>query len=117
MKKLKGRKIGFLIILVVMLVIPIAKFNFKEDYASSVDNRMLTEWDLHTENTTAMIDDYVNDRIGMRMEAIEEYTLLNDKVFGMMIHPTYTYGKNGYVFFQMSNEEPEETFLICFVHI
>lgn len=114
MKKNKKVKIGFLVILVVMLVIPVAKFNFEKNYASPIDNRMLTEWDLHTGNITEMVDDYVNDRIGMRTEAIDEYTLLNDKVFGMMIHPTYTYGKDGYVFFQMSIEEPEETFFDLF---
>lgn len=114
MKKIKIMRMGFLTVLIIMLAVPVIEFNFKENCASPIDNRMLTEWDLHTENTTAMIDDYVNDRIGMRTEAIDEYTLLNDKVFGMMIHPTYTYGKNGYVFFQMSIEEPEETFFDLF---
>ena len=114
MKKIKIMRMGFLTVLIIMLAVPVIEFNFKENCASPIDNRMLTEWDLHTENTTAMIDDYVNDRIGMRTEAIDEYTLLNDKVFGMMIHPTYTYGKNDYVFFQMSIEEPEETFFDLF---
>lgn len=61
-----------------------------------------------------MVDDYINDRVGMRTEAIDTYTLLNDKVFGMMIHPTYTYGKDGYIFFQMSIESPEPTFFDLF---
>ena len=114
MKKIKKVRIGFLIILAIVLIIPIAKFNFEKDCASSIDNRMLTEWDLHTGNITAMVDDYMNDRIGLRSESIEEYTLLNDKLFGMMIHPTYTYGKDGYVFFQMSIENPEPTFFDLF---
>ena len=28
----------------------------------------------------------------------------------MMVHPTYTYGKDGYVFFQMSYENPDPVF-------
>ena len=31
-------------------------------------------------------------------EMILDYTILNDKLFGEMVHPSYTYGKDGYVF-------------------
>lgn len=94
MNKMTKVKIGFLILLGAMIAIPVVKFNFAKDYASPIDNRMLTEWDLHTGDITSMVDDYINDRVGMRTEAIDTYTMLNEKVFGMMIHPTYTYGKD-----------------------
>lgn len=114
MKKITKIKVGFLIVLGIMLLIPVMKFNFEKNYASPIDNRILTEWDLHSGDITEMVDDYINDRVGMRTEAIDTYTLLNDKVFGMMIHPTYTYGKDGYIFFQMSIESPEPTFFDLF---
>lgn len=44
------------------------------------------------------IENYVNDRIGFRDEMILGYTVLNDKLFGKMVHPSYSYGKDGYVF-------------------
>lgn len=111
---MKKIKICFLIALCVMLALPLVAFNFEEDYASPIDNRMLTEWDLYTGDITGMVDSYLDDRIGFRTEAIDTYTELNDEVFGMMIHPTYTYGKEGYVFFQMSYESPEPTFFDLF---
>ena len=33
------------------------------------------------------------------------YTLLNDKVFGKMVHPTYTYGQDGYIFFNIPRNQ------------
>lgn len=111
---MKRIKICFLIILYAVLLLPLAKFNFQKDYASPIDNRMLTEWDLYTGDITGMVDSYLDDRIGFRTEAIDTYTELNDTVFGMMIHPTYTYGRDGYVFFQMSYESPEPSFFDLF---
>lgn len=111
MRKIKNL---FLIILCVALLLPLINFNFEKDYASPIDNRMLTEWDIHSEDFTKMADSYIKDRIGFRTEAIDTYTELHDKVYGMMIHPTYTYGKDGYVFFQMAFESPEPTFFDLF---
>ena len=51
-----------------------------------------------TGDLTKDLENYVNDRIGFRDEMILGYTLLNDRLFGKMIHPAYTYGKEGYVF-------------------
>ena len=97
---MKNIKIVFWGILCIALLLPVVFFNFEKNCASPIDNRMLTEWDPSAEKITDMADSYINDRIGFRTEAIDTYTELNDKVFGMMVHPTYTYGKDGYVFFQ-----------------
>lgn len=43
---MKKIKILFLGILCVTLLLPLIKFNFEKNYASPIDNRMLTEWDL-----------------------------------------------------------------------
>ena len=36
---------------------------------------------------------------------ISAYTLMYDKVFGEMVHPSYTYGKDGYVFSKVTYTE------------
>lgn len=111
MRKIKNI---FLIILCAPLLLPLVTFNFEKDYVSPIDNRMLTEWETDSGDFTQMADSYIKDRIGFRTEAIDAYTELHDKVYGMMIHPTYTYGKDGYVFFQMSYEAPDPSFFDLF---
>ncbi len=82
-----------------VLITPMVLFNFKSEVVSEIDNRMLAENPFKTEgDLTQNIENYVNDRIGLRDEMILGYTLLNDKIFAKMVHPSYTYGKDGYVF-------------------
>lgn len=102
-----GKKIRRIIIIVfaVFLLLPVLTFNWKENVVSEIDNRELTNnpfgknaeefTDLSTEITS-----YVQDRIGFRDQMILGYTVLNDKLFHKMVHPTYDYGKDGYVFFK-----------------
>lgn len=94
-----------LIIFSAIILIPILTFNTQEDAVSVIDNRKLAQnpfsRDALTEGNTDLtsgIESYVSDRIGLRDKMILAYTLLNDKLFGKMIHPTYSYGKDGYVF-------------------
>lgn len=111
MKKIKNL---FLLILCVLLAVPLITFNFEKNYVSPIDNRMLTEWEPGDGDFTEMADSYIKDRIGFRTASIDAYTELNDKVYGMMIHPTYTYGQDGYVFFQMAYESPDPGFYDLF---
>lgn len=85
----------------IVLLIPIFTFNTEKDAISEIDNRVLAENPLAVESSedfTTDVENYVNDRIGLRNEMILAYTVLNDKLFGKMVHPSYTYGKDGYVF-------------------
>lgn len=107
-------KVTFLAILCIGLSIPLLNFNFESEYASPIDNRMLTEWDLYTDDISGMIDNYIKDRIGYRTEAIDTYTEINDKLFDIMLHPTYTYGKDGYVFMQVGWEFGDQKFIDAF---
>lgn len=97
-------KIFTMIIFIGIIIVPLITFNFKSNIISEIDNRKLVENPFSEEmlnngNTLAKnIKDYVNDRIGFRDEMILAYTILNDKLFGKMVHPSYTYGKNDYVF-------------------
>lgn len=86
-----------------IILIPILTFNFDEDAISTIDNRKLTVNPFSTEimeggDLTKNVENYVGDRIGMRDDIIRTYTILNDKIFGKMIHPFYIYGEDGYVF-------------------
>ena len=91
------------ILFLLVLLIPVFMFNFEEDAISEIDNRQLQAnpflpEELSQGDLTENIENYVNDRIGLRDEMILGYTVLNDRIFGKMVHPIYSYGKEGYVF-------------------
>ena len=96
MKVLKSITI---IVFAVIVLVPVMLFNFEPHSISAIDNRELTEnpFTLDGDFTTNM-ENYVNDRIGLRDQLIRAYTVLNDTVFGKMVHPSYVYGEDGYVF-------------------
>ena len=111
---MKKIKIGTIIIFIVLLFIPILKFNWKENVVSEIDNRTLTNNPLgpnyqpenDDDDLTDALDNYLQDRIGFRDQMIYLYTVANDKLFDKMDHPTYTYGKDGYLFFN-AERQPE----------
>lgn len=92
------QSIGIILFSVVILL-PLVFFNFDSNAESRIDNRALAENPFQTEgDLTENIENYINDRIGFRDSMIAGYTEMNDALFGKMVHPTYTYGKDGYVF-------------------
>lgn len=95
----------FIIFFMTLLFLPIIFFNWKDDYISTIDNRALKKFpkkeNLAGSDITDYIQNYINDRIGGREKIINLYTELNDKLFNLLVHPTYTYGKDGYIFFKM----------------
>lgn len=96
MKLLKSLTI---ILFAVVIALPLCFFNTTPDAISEIDNRKLTGDPFKmTGDLTVNLEKYVNDRIGLRDEAITAYTILNDRLFGKMVHPSYSYGKDGYVF-------------------
>ena len=102
MKKLKQIIIG---VFLVLLCSPLIFFNWKKDAVSEIDNRKLTENPFKrgmpfNQETIAQAENFLADRVGFRNFMIKEYTVFNDKVFHEMVHPSYEYGKNGYVFFK-----------------
>lgn len=111
MKKLKTI---FVMAVIIILLVPIVTFNIESPSVSAIDNRELTEFDIHSDDKTDMIDSYVKDRVGFRTDAISAFTVLNDRLFNEMIHPTYTYGQDGYVFFKIGQEYVDEEFIEAF---
>lgn len=109
---MKKIKIITVVLFLVILIIPIITFNWEENTVSEIDNRKLTNNPFGDnyessgqEDLTKGIENYVQDRIGLRSQMISAYTLMYDKVFGEMVHPSYTYGKDGYVFSKVTYTE------------
>ena len=96
---MKWIRIIALIVFAAAIVAPLAHFNTTPEAVSEIDNRILAENPFGLDgDLTLNIQNYVNDRIGFRDEMITAYTVLNDKLFHKMVHPIYTYGKDGYIF-------------------
>lgn len=96
---MKILKIIFSLLFVAVICLPLCFFNLDTGAVSEIDNRALAGNPFTSEgDLTGNIENYVNDRIGFRNEMINGYTVLNDRVFGEMVHPNYSYGKDGYVF-------------------
>ncbi len=113
---MKSLKLGFVIIICSIIGLGIGGFNLEPDSISEIDNRKLTTFPTIGEGDfTDSVENYVSDRIGFRTWAIDTFTWLNDKLFNEMVHPTYTYGKDGYVFFKLSDEEYDIEWLDGFV--
>ena len=112
-----------------MLIIPVINFNSQKVAMSEIDNRELaiSPWQLWKEakenedEESFVLDDgvenYVSDRIGFRNQMISAYTVMNDTIFNEMVHPTYTYGEDGYVFFNMGENIEYSSFHDSFVNM
>lgn len=106
---------------IAMMFVPLLCLNTDPEVASYIDNRMLAENPFSPEmrsredaDLTDDIDNYLSDRIGFRDEMLLANTVLNDRLFGKMDHPSYTYGKDGYVFFDSMVPQAFSEFHIAF---
>lgn len=100
---MKKIKVLTVLLFSLILLLPLAGFNFQSEAVSTIDNRMLAENPFTPEGVSGQglktdIENYLSDRLGFRDEMISTYTMLNDKLFQKMVHPSYSYGKDGYVF-------------------
>ncbi|MCR5108735.1 MAG: hypothetical protein K6B28_11295 [Lachnospiraceae bacterium] len=100
--KNKISNIIFIVLFMAILILPAVFINTKTQQISLIDNVILTEWpgmDIRL-STIEDIESYVNTRIGFREQIISAYTYLNDKLFHVMVHPLFMYGKEGHIFFK-----------------
>jgi hypothetical protein len=87
-----------------ILLIPLFTTNTGKNVVSEIDNRELAELpEIGTAGFTSDFDNYISDRIGFRNQMINSYAVLNDVVAGELTHSLYTYGQDGYIFFNMHN--------------
>lgn len=111
---MKKVNVLFLVLFAACLAIPLVCFNFEKDSVSEIDNKVLTELDADQGITLEDLTDYINDRIGLRDEALNAYQVLNDRLFHEMEHPTYCYGQDGYVFLKLEENTVDEEFIAAF---
>ena len=92
----------FILTFMIILIVPFVTMNFKHNQTSDIDNKVLTEFPELTlsSETIETIENYVDDRVGFREQAIAIYTNAADKLFGVMIHPLFMYGKDGHIFYK-----------------
>lgn len=108
---MKRLKIFFICIFSVLMLLPALFFNWQSDYISEIDNRKLVEFpslDKINADTLIAIYDYINDRMGFREEIIQSYGILNNELFGILAHPAYIYGQDGYVYFDLYQKNYDE---------
>jgi len=90
---------------ILILILPIININLKPNQVSKIDNRLLMEKsEILSGDFTYNIEQYLEDRIGFRTNMISSYTNAMDSLFNYMVHPTYEYGQNGYIFSKLSRE-------------
>lgn len=90
---------------ILILIIPVLTINLKSEQISEIDNRNLIEIsDVLSGDFTTNAETFIEDRIGFRTAMINTYTKAMDSLFDYMIHPSYQYGQDGYVFSKLSRE-------------
>lgn len=101
---MKVIRVCTVVMFLLILLIPLLTFQFSEDAVSLIDNRKLTANPFSSSSASAggdltdKVDQYISDRLGFRDDMILAFTVFNDRLFGKMVHPSYEYGKDGYVF-------------------
>lgn len=92
----------FIIVFLALCILPAVFMDHEQYKSSDIDNKTLTEWpgfSMDTE-TIRTIEDYVDDRIGFRSQAIYSYTKASDDIFGVMVHPLFMYGENDHIYYK-----------------
>lgn len=111
----KTLKFLYVLIFIAMLLIPVFTMNNQEDAISDIDNRKLKEApELWSPGFTDAAEDYLADRIGFRNDLVTGYQVLNDLVAHELVHPSYTYGQDDYVFFSMHDNLSFDDFKVAF---
>ncbi|MBQ6542018.1 MAG: hypothetical protein IJL73_06020 [Lachnospiraceae bacterium] len=106
---MRGKKtfdILFTILFLSLLLIPLAFTNYKPNQISEIDNAYLPEMDWSKKKDIrqriADMDNWLNMRIGFRTESLDLYQQINDRLFHILEHPTYMYGKDDWIYFKSS---------------
>ncbi|MBE6119192.1 MAG: hypothetical protein E7189_01945 [Erysipelotrichaceae bacterium] len=95
-------RVFFILGFFALLLLPILTLNRDEDAVSEIDNKKLAQNPLDVRSNGGDFSDaveaYISERLGFRNCMIKCYTSVNDVLFNEMVHPSYSYGKDGYVF-------------------
>lgn len=103
----KKIKICSVILFLMIITVPLCRFDFREHVKSNLDNRMLTEnpfsKPIDPNALGTELSAYFSDRMGFRGEAVYAYTALNNSLFRVMEHPYYMKGQDGYIFIRKNS--------------
>ncbi len=115
MKKINIIKI---IVFISIILVPILTFNVKKNQVSEIDNRVLIDIEdiSKSEDLTNGIENFIEDRIGLRSNMVDLYTKSMDILFDEMVHPNYQYGQDGYVFSKVLENEFQPEFQEIFAN-
>lgn len=92
----------YIVCFLMIMLVPLALTNVEKDVVSEIDNRVLQGAPkLGEEEYTKKFEAYLQDRIGLRNQMVNGYAALNDFAVNELTHPNYTYGQDGYIFFNM----------------
>lgn len=84
------------------LIVPTCRINTQKNVVSDFDNRVLVEFpEVGQDGYEGKVEEYLRDRIGFRDQLVTGYQKINDIFAGELTHPLYTYGRDGYMFFNM----------------
>ncbi|MGN1275468.1 MAG: hypothetical protein ACI4UK_00570, partial [Floccifex sp.] len=104
-----------IILFVICILLPVLFSNCKPEQVSEIDNTKLMDIeDINAESFTTDFEKYATERIGFRTQFIDSYITLNDRLFNILEHPIYEYGKDGYVFFHMPSEKYDKSYIKLF---
>lgn len=103
----------FLVVIFILIIVPIICFNHNKDVASNIDNRMLTEL---TDFKLETVNNYVNDRIGFREEAINIYNAINEKIFNVSTNPQLMIGKDNNIYPTVNSLPEFNDYHECFLN-
>lgn len=100
---MKKFKILFIIMFFLILLLPILYLNTEPGAVSKLDNAYYPDRPSWTEAGSVQTyikewKDYIEKRLGYRDEMITGYQFLHDRLWGELIHPSYIYGRDGYIF-------------------
>lgn len=120
---MKKIRIVFIGLFFILLAIPVVTFNREKEIISEIDNRKLMENPFEAVDEEGKVDvtnnleDYAQDRIGLRSEMITAYMNINEVLFHEMVHPSYTWGKDGYVFFHPGDKLDFQEYHLVFAQM
>lgn len=102
---MKQIKIILMIVFSIFLLLPLIFINTRQDIISEIDNRKLKDLPEFSISSSYLnyINKYFDDRYGGRELLVNVYASLNDLLFNELVHPSYEYGTDKYVFFGMGN--------------
>ncbi len=105
------------IFFILALLIPLVFLNTLPDQISEIDNKYLADFPDIKNGYNEFLDDfdiYITERLGGRDKLITANHIVNDKLFDILEHASYEYGKDGYVFSKLGNPQYDFEFLDAF---